>query len=127
MATLAGARLQVENKQAQRLVAIFQPHRYSRTAAFLEEFATAFEAADLVVLTDIYSAGESPNGMKGENLAETMAQHHPNVIYHQDLSSLSDRLSNLLQPGDIALFLGAGNLNKIIPETMARLTETKAA
>ncbi|MFB6276756.1 MAG: UDP-N-acetylmuramate--L-alanine ligase [Halothece sp.] len=127
MATLAGARLQIENKQAQRLVAIFQPHRYSRTAAFLEEFATAFEDADLVVLTDIYSAGESPNGMKGEHLAETMAQHHPNVIYHQDLSSLSDRLSNLLQPGDIALFLGAGNLNKIIPETMARLTETKAA
>lgn len=127
MATLAGARLQVEGKQAQRLVAIFQPHRYSRTATFLEEFATAFSAADLVVLTDIYSAGESPTGINGEHLAETMAQHHPNVIYHQDLSSLSDRLSNLLYPGDIALFLGAGNLNQIIPETMSRLTETKAA
>ncbi|PSO51420.1 MAG: UDP-N-acetylmuramate--L-alanine ligase [Cyanobacteria bacterium SW_9_44_58] len=126
-ATLAGARLQVENKQAQRLVAIFQPHRYSRTVAFLKEFATAFKAADLVVLTDIYSAGESPNGINGQHLAETMAQHHHNVIYHQDLSSLSDRLSNLLQPGDIALFLGAGNLNQIIPETMARLTQTKAA
>lgn len=127
MATLAGARLQVENKQAQRLVAIFQPHRYSRTAAFLEEFATAFSAADAVVLTDVYSAGEAPNGMKGERLAETIAQHHPYVIYHQDLSSLSDRLSHLLQPGDIALFLGAGNLNQIIPETMARLTQTKVA
>jgi len=127
MATLAGARLQVENKQAQRLVAIFQPHRYSRTAAFLEEFATAFSVADLVVLTDIYSAGESPNGINGEQLAQTMAQHHANVIYHQELSSLSHSLTQLLRPGDIALFLGAGNLNQIIPETMARLTKTKVA
>ncbi len=127
MATLAGAKLQVESEEAKRLVAIFQPHRYTRTAAFLEEFATAFTAADLVVLTDIYSAGEKANGMRGETLAQAMAQHHSNVIYHQDLSTLPYCLENLLRPGDIALFLGAGNLNQTIPETMVTLMEKKAA
>ena len=57
-ATLAAARLQA--RPGQRVVAIFQPHRYSRTLTFLEEFAESFTHADLVVLTDIYSAGE-PN------------------------------------------------------------------
>jgi len=127
VATLAGAKLRVESQQAQRLVAIFQPHRYSRTAAFLQEFATAFKAANLVVLTDIYSAGELPTDISGEQLAQLMVQHHPDVIYHGDLSSLSERLRTLLRPGDIALFLGAGNLNQIIPETMARVTAKKAA
>ena len=127
VATLAGAKLRVENQEAKRLVAIFQPHRYSRTEAFLEEFATAFKAADLVILTDIYSAGESPTGINGERVAQVMANHHPHVIYHQDLSTLSRRLQTLLQPGDIALFLGAGNLNQIIPQTMASFTEKKVA
>lgn len=127
IATLAGAKLRVESQDAKRLVAIFQPHRYTRTAAFLENFATAFSAADLVVVTDIYSAGEAPTGMNGETLARAIAQQHPQVIYHQDLSTISHRLGKLLQPGDIALFLGAGNLNQMIPETMASLTEKKAA
>jgi UDP-N-acetylmuramate--alanine ligase len=127
VATLAGAKLRVESQQAQRLVAIFQPHRYSRTAAFLQEFATAFKAADLVVLTDIYSAGETPTGINGEQLAQLMVQQHPEVIYHSDLCSLSERLRTVLRPGDIALFLGAGNLNQIIPETMARVIAKKVA
>ena len=127
VATLAGAKLRVESQEAQRLVAIFQPHRYSRTAAFLQEFAMAFQAADLVVLTDIYSAGESPTEINGEQLAQLMTQYHSEVIYHQDLSSLSQRLKEILRPGDIALFLGAGNLNQIIPETMTHITEKKAA
>jgi len=126
-ATLAGAKLQVASKEAKRLVAIFQPHRYTRTAAFLEDFAKAFTTADLVVLTDIYGAGEKPNGINGEKLSQAMKQHHPNVIYHQDLSTLPQHLETLLHPGDLALFLGAGNLNQIIPEIMANLTEKQAA
>ncbi|MFM7712352.1 MAG: glutamate ligase domain-containing protein, partial [Microcystis sp.] len=58
LATLAAAKLKVEGKQYQRSIAIFQPHRYSRTTTFLEEFGSAFSSADVVVLTDIYSAGE---------------------------------------------------------------------
>lgn len=127
LATLAGAKLRVESQEAKRLVAIFQPHRYSRTAAFLQEFAMAFKAADLVVVTDVYSAGEAPTHVNGEQLAQLMTQYHPEVIYHSDLSSLSERLTTLLCPGDLALFLGAGNLNQIIPETMARVTAKKVA
>ena len=127
VATLTGAKLQIESKEAKRLVAIFQPHRYSRTEAFLQEFATAFSAADLVILTDIYGAGETPTEINGAKLAKIMAKHHPNVIYHQDLSTLSQHLETLLHSGDIALFLGAGNLNQIIPETMARFIKQQAA
>ena len=125
--TLQGAKLRVENQTSQRLVAIFQPHRYSRTEAFLTEFATAFEQADVVVVTDIYSAGESPNGINGETLASMMAKTHPEVIYHQDVTTIAHCLEGLLAYGDIALFLGAGNLNQMISKTMAQLTARKAA
>lgn len=118
-ATLQAARLQVEQGCYQRLIAIFQPHRYSRTARFLEEFATAFTEADRVIITDIYSAGEANlSQINGSHLVEAIALHHHNVIYHPQLSSLSDYLRQILQPGDLVLFLGAGNLNQVIPELL---------
>ena len=117
--TLAAARLRLsqdrEDSSLKRVVAIFQPHRYSRTLTFLEEFAQAFNQADVVVVTDIYSAGESDSGkITGKKLSQTIAAHHPQVFY-KPLSSLSEFLPDILQPGDLALFLGAGNLNQIIP------------
>ncbi|MBE9118203.1 UDP-N-acetylmuramate--L-alanine ligase [Lusitaniella coriacea LEGE 07157] len=124
-ATLAAARLQA--KDSQRVVAIFQPHRYSRTQTFLTEFATSFRDADVVVLTDIYSAGE-PNveRVKGQDLAELMAQHHDCVYYEPVLETLKHFLPSVLQPGDLALFLGAGNLNQIIPHLVARYNQNDA-
>lgn len=122
-ATLAAARLQKQasrSTQQRRVVAIFQPHRYSRTLTFLDEFATAFEDADVVVLTDIYSAGEPNSGnMTGQQVADEIAAHHPAVYYQPSLPAVSKCLSELLVPGDLALFLGAGNLNQLIPEVMA--------
>lgn len=122
-ATLAAARLQAKawrNPIRRRVVAIFQPHRFSRTEAFLSEFATSFEDADVVVLTDIYSAGESNSGtINGEQVADLIAQHHPKVYYQPSLKAMSQQLTEILMPGDIALFLGAGNLNQLIPELMA--------
>lgn len=119
-ATLAAARLKVGQKNNSRVVAIFQPHRYSRTATFLEEFATAFGDADLVILTDIYSAGET-NSQKitGQQVADKFSQYHNQVFYYPVLSSLSRDLQEVLQSGDLALFLGAGNLNQVIPEVIA--------
>ncbi|MEB3828021.1 UDP-N-acetylmuramate--L-alanine ligase [Phormidium sp. CCY1219] len=104
----------------QRVVAVFQPHRYSRTKAFLSEFAEAFSDADLVVVTDIYSAGE-PNLAKisGQQVADSIAQFHPQVYYQGSLEQVSEFLNLNLLPGDLVLFLGAGNLNQIIPEVMA--------
>lgn len=118
-ATLASARYRIDKNKQERVVAIFQPHRYSRTQTFLAEFARSFSDADLVVVTDIYSAGETNLGnLKGERVAEAIAAHHPNVIYHPSLNSLSNLLKETLQPGDLAIFLGAGNLNQTIPQVI---------
>ncbi|HAG84010.1 MAG TPA: UDP-N-acetylmuramate--L-alanine ligase, partial [Cyanobacteria bacterium UBA12227] len=114
-ATLAAARLQVASPR--RIIAIFQPHRYSRTLTFLPEFAKSFGNADLAVLTDIYSAGE-PNleQITGEQVQEAIAAHQKRVYYEPTLEDVCQRLTQILQPGDLALFLGAGNLNQIIPQ-----------
>lgn len=125
-ATLAAARLRIKESQShiqpnlQRIVAIFQPHRYSRTHAFLRDFAECFEDADVVVLTDIYSAGEKNLWpIDGQKLAEVIKAYHPHVLYQPSVDDVKTHLAEFLQPGDLALFLGAGNLNKIIPEVMA--------
>jgi UDP-N-acetylmuramate--alanine ligase len=122
--TLAAARLQLQESGTttrKRVVAIFQPHRYSRTQAFLNEFAASFKDADVVIISDIYSAGEAKlEGISGERLADLIAkQHqHPNVFYRSSTAAVSQLLAEILLPGDTALFLGAGNLNQIIPELM---------
>lgn len=119
LCTLESARLRLEKYQANRVIAIFQPHRYSRTAAFLDEFATCFKDADLVILTDIYSAGEANiDEITGQQVVEAIKLHHPQVYYQPCLSSLKENLADTLQPGDLTLFLGAGNLNQIIPQLL---------
>lgn len=121
-ATLAAARLQA--KPEQRIVAIFQPHRYSRTLTFLPEFAQSFGDADLVIISDIYSAGEPNLGqISGENLAEMIATYHPQVTYQPTLAAISEFLTQTLRFGDLALFLGAGNLNQVIPEVMQLISQ----
>ncbi len=124
-ATLAAARLQREPHGSEaatvkRIFAVFQPHRYSRTAAFLTEFAQAFGDADQVILTDIYSAGETnQSGISGPQLADEIANHQVNVQYCHTLEAVQAQLVHQLRPGDMALFLGAGNLNRIIPDVMS--------
>lgn len=104
----------------QRVVAIFQPHRYSRTQAFISEFAQSFNDADIVVVTNIYSAGESPEGkINGQQVAEAISSYHRQVYYRSSLDSVSKLLHQVLRPGDLAIFMSAGNLNQIIPEVMA--------
>ncbi len=125
-ATLASARLQARPEQ--RVVAIFQPHRYSRTLTFLTEFGESFTHADVVVLTDIYSAGEPDLGqISGEQLAAEIAKFHPKVLYQPNLPLMSEFLRQTLRPGDLALFLGAGNLNQVIPEVINILCEPATA
>jgi UDP-N-acetylmuramate--alanine ligase len=123
-ATLAAASLRKDNSvnsssEYRRVIAIFQPHRYTRTLTFLSEFAESFGDADLVVISDIYSAGEPNLGeMTGQQVRDAIASHHEQVYYKPTLDSVSEFLTQILQPGDLALFLGAGNLNQIIPQVM---------
>lgn len=101
----------------QRVIAVFQPHRYSRTQAFLAEFAQAFGDADQVVITDIYSAGETNTGeVTGVQVAQRVQAHHPHVVYQPSLAAVTAYLSQALMAGDLVLFLGAGNLNQVIPD-----------
>jgi UDP-N-acetylmuramate--alanine ligase len=117
-ATLAAARLRAQ-AGSQRVVAVFQPHRYSRTLTFLKEFAESFRDADLVVTTDIYSAGEPNTGqVTGQQLAEAIATHHSEVVYQPTLADVEAHLKTTLRPGDLVMFLGAGNLNRMIPDLM---------
>lgn len=131
-ATLATASLQkrtsmVKNHAAKRIFAVFQPHRYSRTVAFLDDFAQAFEDADDVIVTDVYSAGEGNTyGLSGQMVTQAIAAYHPRVQYCPTLEAVQAVLVEQLQPGDMALFLGAGNLNRIIPDVMKSFMEAEA-
>ena len=110
------------------MVAVFQPHRYSRTEAVWEEFEAAFDDADLLVLTDIYPSGEAPRpGITGELIVEAVRRGdgYPEIIYHQDRATLPEALAELLQAGDLCLTLGAGDLVNI-PEEVKPILEARA-
>lgn len=121
--TLAAARQRLGAQVGgSRVVAIFQPHRYSRTQTFLEDFAQSFQDADLVAIADIYAAGEKQvPGLSGQTLADRVAVYHPNVSYCGSLDNTHQFLCETLKPGDLALFLGAGNLNQIVPRVLQDL------
>ncbi|MFN5857556.1 MAG: UDP-N-acetylmuramate--L-alanine ligase [Pseudanabaenaceae cyanobacterium] len=121
IATLTAARQRVSYK---RIVAIFQPHRYSRTRCFLSEFSQSFSDADLVVVTDIYAASEPIDPeLTGATVVAAIAEHHSAVTYQPQLADVQKFLGTELQSGDLALFLGAGNLNQIIAPTLESLSE----
>lgn len=117
--TLAAARLKLDTSTHRdgRVVAVFQPHRYSRTQALLDDFSRSFGDADLVITTDIYGASEENLGQtNGQQVVDAIAHHHPKVVYQPTLADVSAYLKDALLPGDLVLFLGAGNLNRVIPE-----------
>jgi len=110
-----------------RLVVAFQPHRFSRLARLQSEFATAFREADLLFLTEIYPAGEKPiPGVSGQNLFEEILRSgQTNVWYEPELGRLPALLADELRPGDMLLVLGAGHINRIIPEVLKILAKEK--
>jgi UDP-N-acetylmuramate--alanine ligase len=111
-----------------RVVAVFQPHRFSRTAALLEDFGAAFGDADQVILADIYSAGEANTyGISGEQVAAAVAGHHGRVLYRPSLEDVQSTLTSYLRSGDLVLFMGAGNLNQIIPQVMEHYAKTEVS
>ena len=120
VATLAAAKLRVQDGTNKRVIAVFQPHRYSRTQTFMADFAIAFQDADVVVINEIYSAGEAKiDNVSGQQLATQIAANHPQTYYHGKLNSLPEYLQQqILQPGDLVMFLGAGNLNQYITKTI---------
>jgi UDP-N-acetylmuramate--alanine ligase len=108
-----------------RLVVVFQPHRYSRTAALYEEFAGSFEGADVVVVTDVYPAGENPvPGVTGKLLADAVAAAEPGIPVHYVArrDEIAAAVAGLLRPGDLCLTLGAGDLTGLPDELLEELS-----
>jgi UDP-N-acetylmuramate--alanine ligase len=97
---------------SRRTVVLFQPHRYTRTQHLWDEFCRAFHLADLLLLVDIYPAGEEPvAGVTSEALAEAITRRgHRQVLYVGDLKAASDRLAREVKEGDVVLTLGAGSV-----------------
>lgn len=105
-----------------RVVCVFQPHRYSRTASLWREFGDAFAAADLVVVTDVYSAGESPRpGISGKLVVQAVLDAHPEtqLAYLPQRNSVVSYLERTLRPGDVCVTLGAGDVTSLPDELAA--------
>ena len=104
------------------MVAVFQPHRYSRTAALAVQFGGAFADADVVVVTDVYGAGELPvPGVSGRLVADAVRPCDPGkpVVYVAGRTDLPRRVAALLRPGDLCCTLGAGDLTSLPDELLA--------
>lgn len=113
-ATLATARQVFPGR---RIVAAFQPHRFSRTQAHFGEFCKAFDQVDEVLLTEIYAASEKPiPGVSGQSLAQGVQQVSTTPVrYFQTLDALAQALPEVLRPGDVLLTLGAGSITRLGP------------
>jgi UDP-N-acetylmuramate--alanine ligase len=120
-ATLAAAR----TAHSGRIIAMFQPHRYSRTQTLAEEFGRAFRDADAVILADIYAASEDPiEGVSSGMIEDALkADGHPTVRWVQgDLAELEVIVGRMARPGDMILSLGAGDINQVAEALSRRLT-----
>ncbi len=118
-AALAAAR---QAYPGRRLVALFQPHLYSRTRDHHEEMGKALATADLGLVTGVYPSREQPiPGITGELVADAARSHGGEVIYHPDRESLAPRVTALLRRGDLLLTLGAGDINRVSLEVRDRL------
>jgi len=111
-----------------RIIAIVQPHRYTRLACLFNEFCQIFKSADYVLITDIYAAGEEPlAGITKEVLADSIrAKGHLGVSVVDDMSSIPQMVSSIARPGDYVILFGAGDITKYaneLPRQLAALSQ----
>lgn len=109
-AVLSAARESVEG----RVIAVVQPHRYSRLGNLMDDFAQAFNDADMVFVTPVYAAGEAPvEGVDAEALvARTSERGHRSAATIADAAALAEKMADIAQPGDLIVCLGAGDITK---------------
>jgi UDP-N-acetylmuramate--alanine ligase len=121
-ATIAAARTATKG----RVWVLFQPHRYSRTAALSREFGEAFGDADRVVLMDVYSAGETPvPGVSGKTIVDAVLVHDPHatLAYFPHRTDIGAYLATRLRTGDLIMTMGAGDVTAMGPEIVRALAE----
>jgi UDP-N-acetylmuramate--alanine ligase len=121
-ATLAAAKAGFDR----RVITVFQPHRYSRTQHLRDDFLTAFYQSDVLIVMDIYAAGEAPiPGVHARDLADGIAAHgHREVLYMgRDRAAILDYLCESTRAGDLVLTLGAGDVGQLGGDLLGRLGE----
>jgi len=121
-ATLAAARQVWKN----RMIVVFQPHRYTRTQALFREFLGAFNEADILIVTDIYPASEDPiEGVTSAALCDGIrSRTQREVHYIPDFKDITDYLMSVVKPGDVVITQGAGSINQVGTFLLNRLKET---
>lgn len=123
-ATLSAAR---QTAPAGRIVAVFQPHRYSRTAALGKELGAALQGADIAVVTDVYPAGESPvPGVTGALVADAAVEAGVDTTFVPAGGDLVETVAALVADGDVVLTLGAGDITELGPVLLRRLEGRRA-
>ncbi|MBM4324551.1 MAG: UDP-N-acetylmuramate--L-alanine ligase [Deltaproteobacteria bacterium] len=107
-----------------RVIAVFQPHRYTRTQTLFQDFLAAFYDADILILTDIYAAGEDRiEGVEAKALFDGIREYgHKDVTYLSNKKDIVDHLLRIVTPGDMVITLGAGDIWQVSEELVKRLT-----
>jgi len=120
-ATLAAAR----RLPRKRILALFQPHRYSRTQHLLGQFTNAFEDADQVFITEIYGAGEeNPTGISGRAICEGSG-HRNKPVFVTSLADARAKLTQAMEPGDVVVTMGAGNVHQVAGQIAGDLDQAE--
>ena len=120
-AVLSGVRDESDNWS--RVVAVFQPNRFNRMSVISHLYADSFVAADLVVITDIYSSGTEPiSGVTGQLVVDAILESHPNsrVIYQPSRTNLVEFLADEIKDGDLCISMGCGDISSLPSEVIAR-------
>jgi UDP-N-acetylmuramate--alanine ligase len=115
------------NLKAKRMIAIFQPHRFTRTQLLLDEFSKSFDDADYLIITDIYAASEMPiPGVDGFNLSEKVKGHAKDKeVYFIPKEEIINKVTEMARPGDLVITLGAGDIVRLSDE-LAEKFKSKA-
>lgn len=122
LATLSAAK---NSGGGRRTVVVFQPHRYTRTQELMDEFALAFNNADVLYVLDIYAASEEPiEGITAEVLTENIKRYgHKNANYIGDIDKAADAVVPNLLPGDLVITLGAGTVTRLSDEILEKIKQ----
>lgn len=108
-----------------RLVVAFQPHRYSRTHHLFDDLSRAFNRADVLIVSDVYAAGEAPiEGATSDRLVQSIRAHgHRDVVHIAKRGEIAPHLARIVRPGDVVITLGAGDISRTGPELLTLLEE----
>lgn len=126
LATLAAAK---NGSGGRRTVVVFQPHRYTRTQELFDEFALAFNNADVLFVVDIYAASEPPiEGISAQVLTENIKKYgHKDATYIGGIETAAQKVIPILEEGDLVITLGAGTVTRLSDEILAKLDQAATA